>query len=81
MTIGEFVYNREFNVYGRIVVYGHTENDVCHETHKVYDSCHPRFQGHAIPDNIQKITFRSVCPADDGISIHYTTNELIYDFL
>lgn len=81
MTIGEFIYNKDYSVYGRIVVIGHTKNDKCCETHKVYDSCHPKFQGHAIPEDIQKLVINSIGPAEDGIALHYVTTELISHYL
>lgn len=85
MTINQFVYESGITTYGRIIVMGHTENDQCHECHKMYDSCHPRFQGKAIPEDLGNRKLTAIGPylgKDlEGLVLHFTTDELLYNYL
>lgn len=82
MTINDFVNHSPFIIPEHIIVYGNTENSVCHETHKMYDSEHPKCQD-GMSDLVKNATLHRICPSRDGgaLILEFVTDEILYDYL
>lgn len=82
MTINEFV-NNSFNVPDHIIVYGITENHIAHETHKVYDSYHPKCS-QGMSDLVKNATLASVSGSSlerGALVLTFVTDKFLYEYL
>lgn len=83
MTINEFVNNSPFQIPDHIIVYGHTKNRVCEETHKVYDSRHPKCQD-GMTDLVKNATLSGICTSHwypDALVLHFVTEDILNYYL
>lgn len=80
MTINDFVYHSPFKIIPHIIVYGITDNDVCHEIHKMYDSEHPKCKA-GMSDQVKNATLSSIGAGDRELILYFETDKLLYDYL
>jgi hypothetical protein len=82
MTINEFI-NSGIKLPEHIIVYAHTENEYCKETHKMYDSDHPRCKD-GMSDLVKNATLSSIHGStwDPGaLVLSFETEDIMYDYL
>lgn len=83
MTINDFVNNSPFKLPDHIIVYGVTDNDRCHEIHKVYDSFHPKCKN-GMSDLVKNATLDSISASrieTGAIVLTFVTEQFLHEYL